>query len=138
MAGSNVKLLTSLLKQRTSHLDACIYIWNMPMHLYMEHAHASYAHTHSTSAVTHRLGQVGAKILCSNPTPLIPSLFTRGRTNKRRKLLSKKLHTYTASVALELTLGPVREAVWTFGQWRQPERDRERLLRTVIKNSDEV
>jgi len=42
-------------------------------------------------------------------------------------------------VALELTLGPVREAVWTFGQWRQPERDRERLLlRTVIKNRDEV
>ncbi len=24
--------ITSLLKHRTSHLDACIYIWNMPMH----------------------------------------------------------------------------------------------------------
>jgi hypothetical protein len=43
--------------------------------------------THSTADVIYTLGKVGAKILCSNPTPM-QSLFTMGRPNRMKSAFS--------------------------------------------------
>jgi hypothetical protein len=68
----------SLTGFRSSHLDVCTSV---------EHAYPSYGHIvlHVThTRFTHTWGQVPAKILYPNPTPM-HGLFTMGRANKERE-----------------------------------------------------
>jgi hypothetical protein len=72
MAGSNIQTENFHYWFRTFDLGACTC---------MEHAHQIIC-THTTPDVTHILGEVQAKVLCSHPS-LMHSLFPCGRVIKQ-------------------------------------------------------